>query len=138
MATPSSKTERPIVLYDPNCGFCRWALARLLAWDRRGSLRPVAIDSAEGRRLLADLTEQERHASWHFVQRDGTRASAGAAAEPMLRQLRGGRLPAGLVARFPAATERLYGTIARRRGALGRLVSDGAARRADARIGGRR
>ncbi|MGH2980924.1 MAG: thiol-disulfide oxidoreductase DCC family protein [Solirubrobacterales bacterium] len=129
--------DRPIVLYDSDCGFCRWALARLLAWDRRRVIRPVAIGSAEGTRLLADLAPQKRDASWHFIDRDGSRTSAGAAASPMLRHLPGGRLPARLLARFPAATERLYGAIARHRGALGALLTDGAVRRADARIGGR-
>lgn len=44
------------VLYDCDCGFCRWSVGRLLAWDRAGRLRPLAIQSPEGQRLLADLT----------------------------------------------------------------------------------
>ena len=38
------------VLYDADCGFCKWSLDKLLAWDRRQRLRPVAIQSAEGER----------------------------------------------------------------------------------------
>ena len=41
------------LLYDADCGFCRWAAAKVLAWDRRGTLRPVALqDRAGSDRLL--------------------------------------------------------------------------------------
>lgn len=132
--TPSSKTDRPIVLYDAECGFCRWSLAKLLACDRRGRLRPVAIESPEGERLLAELSEDERQASWHFVEATGRRSSAGAAAAPLLRELPGGRRLAGLLDRFPRATERAYGWVAHNRSSLGRLIPAAARRRADARI----
>jgi predicted DCC family thiol-disulfide oxidoreductase YuxK len=128
------KTERPVVLYDADCGFCRWLLARLLAWDRRGRLRPVAIDSAEGLRLLADLDESERNASWHLVQPDGERRSGGSAAAALLRTLSGGAPLAALLERFPSATEGAYAWVAARRGRLGRLIPAAAKRRADARI----
>ena len=36
------------VLYDADCGFCRWSVARLLAADRAARLRPAAILSGEG------------------------------------------------------------------------------------------
>lgn len=128
------KTDRPVVLYDADCGFCRWALAKLLAWDRRGSLLSLPIESAEGRRLLADLSEHRRSESWHFVDLDGTRWSAGAAAAPLLRHLPGGRGPAELMVRFPNAAERAYSWLASRRSTFGRLLTGGAKRRADARI----
>jgi predicted DCC family thiol-disulfide oxidoreductase YuxK len=128
------KTEGPVVLYDADCGFCRWSLAKLLRWDRRRRLRPVEIESVEGARLLANLSPQERLSSWHFVATDGGRESGGTAVAPQHRQLPFGHLPAALVDRFPATTERAYGLIVRNRGTLGRLVSAGAIRRADARI----
>jgi predicted DCC family thiol-disulfide oxidoreductase YuxK len=131
------KTEPLIVLYDSDCGFCRWSLAKLLAWDRRQRLRPVAIQSAEGQWLLSDLREEERMASWHLVGADGERQSAGAAAAALLRQLPGGAPLAALVNRFPAAAERAYAWVARHRGTLSRLIPAGAKRRADARIGRR-
>jgi predicted DCC family thiol-disulfide oxidoreductase YuxK len=126
--------QRPIVLYDADCGFCRWSLAKLLAWDRRGRLRPVAIDSPEGERLLADLDPEQRQASWHLVDAAGRRRSAGAAAPPLLRELPGGRRLAGLLERFPRATEGAYGWVAENRSRLGRLIPDASRRRADERI----
>lgn len=123
-----------MVLYDAGCGFCRWSLALLLLWDRRGRLAPVPIESPEGNRLLAGLGPEERLASWHLVLPGGRRLSAGAAAGPLLRALPGGRAPARVAERFPAATEAAYGWVARRRGLLGRAVPSFAQRRADERI----
>ena len=127
---PASRAD---VLFDADCGFCRWSLAKLLAWDRRGNLRPVAIQSAEGRRLLAGMSEQERLASWHLVT-GGRRYSAGAAFAPLLRLLPAGRPLGRLSAALPGPSERGYAFVARHRGAIGRLIPGGARRRADARI----
>ena len=126
-------TTQAIVLYDEDCGFCRWSLAKLLAWDRRRRLRPVAIQSAEGRRLLTGLSEEEMLASWHLI-RDGRRYSAGAAFPPVLRLLPGGAPLALLAAAVPGLSERGYGFVARHRGAFGRLIPQGARRRAERRI----
>ncbi len=125
---------RPIVLYDSDCGFCRWSLAKLLAWDRRGRLRPVAIESTEGARLLSDLSPDQRLASWHFVGGGGARESGGTAAPPLLRELPLGRPLAAILERFPGATEHAYAWVVRQRGSLGKLIPAGAKRRAEARI----
>ena len=46
--TPArSSMPSGIVLYDADCGFCRWSLGKLLAWDRRRLLRPVALQDPE-------------------------------------------------------------------------------------------
>jgi predicted DCC family thiol-disulfide oxidoreductase YuxK len=121
------------LLYDHDCGFCRWSLAKLLAWDSRGALRPVPIDSEEGRRLLAGLGEDERESSWHLVVA-GRRYSAGAAFPPLLRLLPGGRPLAWLAARMPRITGVGYSLVASRRGRIGPLLTEGAKRRADERI----
>ena len=98
--------ERAIVLYDLDCGFCRWALAKVLAWDRTGRLRPVPIQSGEGQRLLGGVPEDERLASWHLVTADGELSSAGAAVPPLLRLLPRGAPLASLAERAPGAVER--------------------------------
>ena len=108
------------VLYDPDCGFCRWSLARLLTLDRSHRLAPVALGSTEADELLADLTPQQRAASWHLVSPEGWRTSAGAAAVPLLRLLPGGRVPAAALARLPALTERAYRWVADHRSTLSR------------------
>jgi predicted DCC family thiol-disulfide oxidoreductase YuxK len=82
------------VIYDDDCGFCRWTLAVLLSLDRPrairsrgergrpsppgwrlrwgrsaapGALRPLPLGTEEADRLLADLSVAERNASWHLV-----------------------------------------------------------------------
>jgi predicted DCC family thiol-disulfide oxidoreductase YuxK len=134
--TGVKRAPRAEVLFDSDCGFCRWSLAKLLAWDRRARLRPVAIQSEEGRRLLAGMSDDERMASWHLVL-GGSRYSAGAAFAPLLRVLPLGGPLSRLSAALPGCSERGYGFVARHRGAIGRLISDGAKRRADKRIAAR-
>jgi predicted DCC family thiol-disulfide oxidoreductase YuxK len=126
--------SRWVVLYDPDCGFCRWSLAQLLALDRRGVLRPVALGSEDADALLSDLAPEQRAASWHLVAPDGRRWSAGAAAPPLLRLLPGGRPPAAILERSPRLTERAYRWVAEHRSAFSRLIPARAKARADARI----
>ena len=125
---------RATLLYDRDCGFCRWSLGKVLAWDRRGAIRPVSIQSDEAGGLLAGTPEEERLASWHLVDEDGRVRSAGAAFPGLLRLLPGGAPLAALTARAPRATDRAYRWVAGNRSRWGKLVSDGAKRRAAERI----
>jgi predicted DCC family thiol-disulfide oxidoreductase YuxK len=136
---------RATVIYDADCGFCKWSLALLLSLDRKRSdsyaLRPLPLGTAEADRLLADLTVEQRNASWHLVMDPApslapvatapTRFSAGAAFAPALSLLPRGRVPAAAFARFPRTTERGYRWVVEHRGALGRLVPGRARRWAD-------
>jgi predicted DCC family thiol-disulfide oxidoreductase YuxK len=122
------------VIYDPDCGFCRWSLALVLARDRARRLRPLALGTPEADDLLADISPAERAASWHLVSPDGRRASAGAAAPPLARVLPGGRLPAALLSHAPNVTERSYRWVADHRSTLSRLIPARAKRHATERI----
>lgn len=113
-----------IVLYDPDCGFCRTSLAAILAADRNRALRPLALGTAEADDLLSDLTPEQREASWHLISPDGHRESAGAAGPPLLRLLPAGRGPAELLARFPDATQRTYEWVAEHRSTLSHLIPE--------------
>jgi predicted DCC family thiol-disulfide oxidoreductase YuxK len=150
-----------IVIYDNDCGFCRWSLAVLLSRDAersedRRALRPLPLGTPEADYLLHDLTVEEREASWHLVIdppaaadfeqlsfdlsgpatggapiTGALRFSAGAAFAPALRLLPRGRRLAWLVARVPGTTERGYRWVAGHRGLLGHLVGRRARRWAD-------
>jgi len=111
-----------VLLYDEDCGFCKWSLDKILAWDRAQRVRPVPIQSEEGSRLLAPIPPGARLDSWHLVRADGRLFSAGAAAGPLARLLPGGRPLAAVFAAFPALTERAYRFVARHRGSLARLL----------------
>jgi predicted DCC family thiol-disulfide oxidoreductase YuxK len=113
--------ERAILVFDDDCGFCRWSTARILAWDRRRRLRPVALGTREADDLLRDLSPERRNASWHLV-RAGHVRSGGAAVAPLARLLPGARPIAALAMRFPVLTERLYRWVAAHRDGLGRLL----------------
>jgi predicted DCC family thiol-disulfide oxidoreductase YuxK len=129
---------RYVVLYDRDCGFCRWALAKILRWDRWRALRPVALQDPEADRLLAGMPEDERLRSWHLVEPGGEVRSAGPALAPLFQLLPGARPLAKLADRFPNAAERGYRWAAAHRSWFGRPVTAGAKRRADALIEGRR
>jgi predicted DCC family thiol-disulfide oxidoreductase YuxK len=120
-----------VVLYDPDCGFCRWSLGWVLAREPGHVLRPLALGTPEADELLHDLTPAQRAASFHLVEPGGRRLSAGAAAPPLLRLLRGGRGPAAVLATAPKATERAYRFVANHRSWFGKLVSARAKARAD-------
>ncbi len=111
-----------MVLYDEDCGFCKWALNGVLAWDRPRRLRAVAIQSDEGDRLLASVPRARRLDSWHLVSPDGELRSAGAAAAPLARLLPGGAPLAAAFERFPRLTERAYRFVARNRGRFARAL----------------
>jgi predicted DCC family thiol-disulfide oxidoreductase YuxK len=114
--------ERPVVLYDEDCGFCRWATGKLMAWDRRGRLRAVPLQDAEAGRLLPGMDAERRLASWHLVTPDGRVRSAGWAVAPLLRLLPAGTPLAVMAETFPRATDRLYGWTSRHRGWLGAFL----------------
>jgi predicted DCC family thiol-disulfide oxidoreductase YuxK len=111
-----------VILYDAECGFCKWSLDKILAWDRAQKLRAVRIQSEEGERLLAEADPEARLDSWHLVTSDGRLFSAGAAAEPLARLLPGGRPLAAIFAAFPGLTERGYRYVADRRDRWARLL----------------
>jgi predicted DCC family thiol-disulfide oxidoreductase YuxK len=111
-----------ILVYDRECTFCRWALARVLAWDRGHRLRALALQDPEADRLLADISEPARMASWHLITADGTRSSAGRAVAPLLALLPGGRPLAAIAERAPGAVDAGYAFLASNRSALSRAV----------------
>lgn len=110
------------MLYDEDCGFCRWGVDRLLRLDRRRELEAVPIQCAEGAELLSSMSPDERLESWHVRSPGGRIWSGGAAVLVLLRLLPGGKGLASVAARFPRTVDRLYRFVARNRSTLGRLV----------------
>jgi predicted DCC family thiol-disulfide oxidoreductase YuxK len=122
---------RTVVLYDEDCGFCRWALGWILRWDRSGQLRPVSLQSAEAETILTGMDPQKRMASWHLLDPEAGLHSAGAAFPPLLRRLPGGRPLATFAAAAPGAVNRAYGLVARNRSRIGPRVRRRGVARAD-------
>ena len=93
----------------------------LLRLDRDERLRPVAIQSEEGQRLLTEVPEGERLDSVHLITPGGTVVSGGEAAEPVARLLPAGHVAARAFRRFPDATDKAYRWVARNRSTIGKL-----------------
>ncbi|HWF32878.1 MAG TPA: DCC1-like thiol-disulfide oxidoreductase family protein [Solirubrobacteraceae bacterium] len=120
-----------IVLYDDDCGFCRWSVAWALRHDDGDRLVAVPIQSPLGAELLADLDADERLRSAHVIDEHGARRSAGAAAAEVLSALAPTRALGRLAKRAPAPTSLLYDFVASHRHGIGRLVGQRARRHAD-------
>jgi predicted DCC family thiol-disulfide oxidoreductase YuxK len=130
-----SRSVEPIpVVYDGECGVCRWLMAKLLAWDRDHRLRPVPLQDPEAVAICGELSPAQREASWHLLTADGNLRSAGEAVPDLLRALPGGRPLAALAAFAQPLTNLAYRTLADRRGALGKLIPRRAAMRAHERL----
>lgn len=107
---------------------------QLLRLDRGARLRPVAIQSDAGQRLLASVPEELRLRSAHAVGEDGVVHSGGDAIPLVARALPAGTpvaLVAGLV---PPLTRGGYRLVAGNRVRLGRLLSAERRARADAAL----
>jgi predicted DCC family thiol-disulfide oxidoreductase YuxK len=126
--------EAAAILYDADCGFCRWSLAQLLRLDRRSRLRPVPLQQPEADILLSGMAREQRMASWHLVGSDGQVYSGGDAFAPLLRLIPGGSAFAGVLAAFPSLCDVAYRTVAGRRSWLGRLIPAASAARARQRV----
>jgi predicted DCC family thiol-disulfide oxidoreductase YuxK len=114
--------EQAAILYDAECGFCRWSADKILAWDAHHRLRPVALQDPEADRLLEGMDLDRKMGSWHLVTPDGRIRSAGAAVPELLRLLPGGA-PLALVASLaPGPTEAAYRSVANHRDRLASLL----------------
>jgi len=118
--------ERPVVLYDRNCRFCRWSARMLARLDRRERLGFLPLDDPQADALLRPVGPEERMRSWRVAEMDG-RLSEGADAGASVLTVLGARRLAAASRRWGGAGERVYRTVATHRGLLGHLVPDGTA-----------
>jgi predicted DCC family thiol-disulfide oxidoreductase YuxK len=109
------------LLYDDDCGFCKFCVRTMLRLDEGERLKPVAIQSDEGKRLLTEVPEDKHLDSFHLVTPGGKVLSAGEAAAPLATLLRGGSIPARAFGKYPDQTEGIYRWVARNRSTFGRL-----------------
>jgi predicted DCC family thiol-disulfide oxidoreductase YuxK len=120
-----------IVLYDEDCGFCRWTIGWALERDCDRVLEVTPIQSPMGERLLAGMEPAGRLRSMHVVHADYRSESGGAAVREVLEVLPSARALAWLAGISPGLTQRAYRLIAEHRSRLSRLVPRGAKLKAD-------
>jgi predicted DCC family thiol-disulfide oxidoreductase YuxK len=121
--TSSSGSAETWLLYDADCGLCKFILARILEVDR-GRYRPLALQDPRAAELLPGLGEEERLQSFHIVEPDGTVHSAGEGLAELIP----------LLDRFPGLASRAYWLVAGNRSRIGKLIPDVARRQARRRI----
>ncbi len=112
--------DRPLVLYDGRCGFCRDWSRRLAHWDGRDRLRQVPYQERHEIAGIPVLNDAELEEALHVVLPDGRVERGARAVIALLPWLRGGRALAWFAA-IPGVTgfaDTVYRWIARRRHGL--------------------
>ena len=113
--------NRPVLLYDGDCGFCRRWVSRLQRWDRHKAIEYVAAADRGAVVGLPPLSDAALDRAMHLVTRDG-RVYAGARALPaLLPLLPGGRhlMPLMKVPGVQPLADRAYAWVAARRHRFG-------------------
>ncbi len=124
MTSSSGSADKAWLLYDADCGLCKFVVARVLELDRARRLRPVALQDEKATKLLPGMSAEERMRSFHLVDAGGTVHSAGDGLAELFTPLR----------RFPRVASRLYWLVAGNRDRLGKVLPGFARRQADRRI----
>jgi predicted DCC family thiol-disulfide oxidoreductase YuxK len=112
-------TARTTLLYDDDCGFCRWSADRIRRFDRRGRLTFAAIQSARGAELLRLVPPELRLTTMHGVSTDGRVWSGGEGLRLIVRELPGGSLLGTVLDAFPDTTDAVYRSVVRNRERFG-------------------
>ena len=108
-----------VLLYDADCGFCRWAIDRLLAWDRPNGCAWFPFRTP---RRIGCYPASTRTRGWARGISSWTARctrvapSSAPAAVTARRTARRGR------GRFPGVTERTYRWVSRHRDRFGRMA----------------
>jgi predicted DCC family thiol-disulfide oxidoreductase YuxK len=119
--------ERPVLLYDDDCRFCRWAARVVERLDTRQALALLPLQAQLAAPLLEAVPEAERLSALRLVEIDGRVASHGLASARVLELLEP-LAPLGRAARRrrpAAAVGRLYALVSSHRTRLGGMVPDG-------------
>jgi predicted DCC family thiol-disulfide oxidoreductase YuxK len=110
----SQPPDKPTLIYEDRCAFCRQWARRLRQWDRKEVLELLPLQDARAEEV-SGLSSDALSRAVHLVRPDGTVFAGAAAAREALRYVRGGWLIVGLLA-LPGAmllAERLYRWVAR-------------------------
>ncbi len=124
MTSSSGSADKAWLLYDADCGLCKFVVARVLELDRARRFQPVPLQDPFAAELLPEMSEEARMESFHVVAGDGAVHSAGDGLAEVVPPLR----------RFPRLASRLYWLVADNRDRLGKLIPGFARRQAARRI----
>ena len=120
-------SDRPILLYDDGCRFCRACAHVIGRWDRAGRVDILPWSDPQAVGWLAGLAPALRDRSMHLRDPDGRLHSRGDSFVMLLARLPGGGPIAAGARRLPFlrwALVRGYDLVARNRSWLSRLTPD--------------
>jgi predicted DCC family thiol-disulfide oxidoreductase YuxK len=112
-------------------------MGSILFWDRERQIRPLALQEAAAADLLPGVDEEERLASFHLVEADGTVRSGGDALPFLLRSLPQGGPAGWLVGKLQPLTDLGYHVVSHNRDKVGPFVPDRWKRWAERQIAAR-
>jgi predicted DCC family thiol-disulfide oxidoreductase YuxK len=113
--------NRPVLLYDGECGLCRRWVERLGRWDRAGAIDRVPFQRRAERPELPRIADAALERAMHLVLPGGEVLPGSHALPVLLGVVPGGRLLRALL-RLPGAgllADRAYRWVAARRHRLG-------------------
>lgn len=120
--------DRLTVLYDDDCGFCRWSVSQLRPLDRHGRFEFIPLQHATDHPDRPELAELARThdlvAAIHVVRPDGDVRAGGGAMLEILDALPGGWLlrPWALLPGVEAIVDLGYRQVAERRNQVSALL----------------
>lgn len=120
--------ERLTVLYDDDCGFCRWSVAQLRSFDRHARFEFVplqhAADHPDRPELAALARTRDLATVIHALRPDGDARDGGGAMLEILDALPGGWLlrPWALLPGVERVVDWGYRLVADRRGQISQLL----------------
>lgn len=79
LPSPADRPTADVVVYDGNCGFCRYQMNRLSRWDTGGRLSYVSLHAAEVYTRWPDLDPDQLLQEICVITRDGRRLFGAAA-----------------------------------------------------------
>lgn len=119
--------DRPVLLYDDGCRFCRACVALMARWDRAGRMALLPWSEPLAREWMAALPAATRDRSMHVQEPEGPLRSGGDALIAVLAALPGSGWLARLAERVGPLRGTLawgYALVARNRGPLSRVVPE--------------
>ena len=125
----AARARRLTVLYDDDCGFCRWTVVELRSLDRRRRLEFVPLQHAAAHPERPELARLARtyplSESIHVLRPDGGVRHGGGAMFELLDALPGGWLlrPWARLPGAEATVDAIYRLLARNRAGIGRLLA---------------
>jgi predicted DCC family thiol-disulfide oxidoreductase YuxK len=88
--------DRPVVIYDAGCGFCRRWVRRLKWWDRHDRLALLPLQDPDAP-VLAGRSRSELELAAHVVFPTGKVLAGAAALRELCHYLPGGWIPRGIL-----------------------------------------